>query len=333
VLAWAGTGPERGAVTGAGAPDADGLPGWLRSRTRRQKTLAAVTALIVAVLAVIVAVDVIQSGPGPSAQAGVPGPAGPGGAGAGAGQGGGSPAPSASSPAGGKSSGGTAARPSQKRLGPVLLVPGYGNDAGDLTLLAGQIRAVGRPVQIVSLPDNGTGDLAASARVLNAAVSKALRGGAPSVDVIGYSAGGVITLIWAQKYDGAARARRVITLGSPFHGTTIAAAAKTFVPGACPLACRQLAPDSGLLAGLHVAANPVPRGLLWLSLWSSNDVVVTPPTSAQLPGAVNAPVQSVCPSLTVSHLQLPSNPEVTAMVLGALGRTPLRRPTASACHS
>jgi triacylglycerol lipase len=219
--------------------------------------------------------------------------------------------------------------PPQDRPGPVLLVPGYGGQTSSLFPLAARIRSTGREATVISLPGNGTGDLNADAAVLNTAVDADLRDGAPSVDVIGYSAGGVVVLLWARHDDGSAKARRVITLGSPFHGAQIAAGAEGFVPGACPTACQQLVPGSTLLAGLD--ATPVPYRPRWLSLWTTDDQVVTPPTSARLAGAVNVAVQSVCPAERISHDQLPSNPVVTAIVLQAIGSGPLRAPTSAVC--
>jgi hypothetical protein len=219
--------------------------------------------------------------------------------------------------------------PPQDQPGPVLLVPGYGGQTAALSVLAARIQATGREATVVRLPGNGTGDLNADAAVLNGAVTRALDGGAPSVDVIGYSAGGVVALLWARHDGGAGKARRVITLGSPYHGADIAAGAEGFVPGACPLACQQLVPGSRLLTGLTAApVSPRPR---WMSLWTTDDQVVTPPESARLAGAINVPVQSVCPGERISHSQLPTNSVVTAMVLQAIGSGPLRRPTAADC--
>jgi len=135
--------------------------------------------------------------------------------------------------------------------------------------------------------------------------------------------------VWARQDGGMHKARRVITLGSPFHGTQLASAAVAFLPGACPTACRQLVPGSSLLTQLDGAAVPArPR---WLSLWTTDDQTVTPPASARLAGALNVPIQSVCPAVQVSHSQLPTNPAVTAMVLQALRSGPVRTPTASDC--
>jgi triacylglycerol lipase len=220
--------------------------------------------------------------------------------------------------------------PPQNRPGPVLLVPGYGGSTGALDALASQIRATGRTATVLNLPGAGTGSLVADAALLNSAVNYALAQGAPSVDVIGYSAGGVVALIWARRDDGFHRARRVITLGSPFHGTSLAAAAQAFVPGACPVACQQLTPGSQLLASLDAAS---PAGLPdWLSLWTTDDQTVTPPDSARLAGAIDVPVQSVCPAVSISHSQLPTNPEVTAIVLHAISAAPLRTPTSADCR-
>jgi pimeloyl-ACP methyl ester carboxylesterase len=224
----------------------------------------------------------------------------------------------------------SAAAVAQGRPGPVLLVPGYGGKAGGLAVLAARIRATGRQATVLRLPGTGTGSLVTDAAVLNAAVSRALDGGAPSVDVIGYSAGGVVALLWARSDDGAARARRVITLGAPFHGTSTAAGAQSFAPGACPLACQQLVPGSSLLTGLDPAD---PAGLpRWMSLWTTGDRTVIPPDSARLAGAINVPLQSLCPRLRIGHSQLPTDPTVTAIVLQAIGPGPITRPGPADCR-
>lgn len=213
------------------------------------------------------------------------------------------------------------ARPAQGVPGPVLLVPGYGGNAGALGALAGRIAGTGRAVEVLELPDGGTGDLAAQVRVLDAAVDEALAAGAPSVDVVGYSAGGVVTGLWVAREDGAAKARRVVTLGSPLNGTSLAGAGLATVPDACPAACRQIAPGSAELAELSAAR--VGTLLPWLSVWTTGDETVTPPETARLPGATNLAVQDVCPGAVVGHGDLPTDPGVAVLVLGALGPGPL----------
>lgn len=218
--------------------------------------------------------------------------------------------------------------PGQDRPGPVLLVPGYGGGVAGVTVLAGRLRQAGRQAVVVRLPQDATGDLAAQARVLDGYVEEALRGGAPSVDVVGHSAGGVVARLWVQRHDGASKARRVVTLGSPHHGANLAAAGAAVAPGACPTACQQLAVGSRLLANLRT---PVPVPPMWLSLWTVQDQTVTPVDSARLEGAVNVPVQSVCPSLRVSHAALATDPFVAGLVLAALGPGPLVAPPAQPC--
>jgi len=220
--------------------------------------------------------------------------------------------------------------PAQDRPGPVLLVPGYGGQTGSLRTLAARIRATGRDATVVRLPGSGTGSLVTDAAALNAAVGRALRGGAPSVDVVAYSAGGVIALLWAREDGGGRKARRVVTLGSPFHGTRLAADAVGLLPGACPVACQQLVPGSSLLARLDAA--PVPRRPPWLSLWTTGDDVVIPADSARLAGAINVPVQSVCPGHRVGHTGLPADPVIIALVLRAIGPGPIQPRDPAACR-
>jgi triacylglycerol esterase/lipase EstA (alpha/beta hydrolase family) len=221
--------------------------------------------------------------------------------------------------------------PDQGRPGPVILVPGYGGNTGSLTALAARITATGRSAQVLGLPGNGTGDLTAQVHTLDDAVHTALSHGADSVDVVGYSAGGVVARLWVAQDGGAHEARRVVTLGSPLHGAQIAAVGANLVPGACPVACQQLVPGSALLRQLD--ATPLPAQLPWLSLWSEDDKTVTPPDSARLDGAVNVPLQQICPSEQVAHAQLPTDPLVTGLVLDALGTTPISAPKPSQCRA
>lgn len=133
------------------------------------------------------------------------------------------------------------------RPGPVLLVPGYGGSTKALEVLAVRLRRAGRDAEIVPLPGGGIGDLRQQARVLGTTAHQAMnRARTASVDVVGYSAGGVVARLWASE-GGRTVARRVITLGSPHHGTTVATLVGTFQPERCPLACQQLVPGSELL--------------------------------------------------------------------------------------
>jgi triacylglycerol lipase len=221
--------------------------------------------------------------------------------------------------------------PSAGRPGHVLLVPGYGGSTTALTQLAGRIRATGRTATVVPLAGNGTGDLQVQARVLNGYVNQALRDGSGPVTIIGYSAGGVVAWLWDADDRGGARVGRIITLGSPLHGANLAALGAAFVPGECPVACQQLVPGSALLSALQSSsASGRPP---WLSLWTTDDQVVQPPDSARLAGAVNVPLQSVCPGASIQHGQLPTSPLVVGIVLRSLGGTTLTAPGPAQCQS
>ena len=211
----------------------------------------------------------------------------------------------------------------QERPGPVLLVPGYGGSTGALEVLAGVLRQAGREAVVVPVPGDGTGDLRATAEAVGAATDAALAAGAASVDLVGYSAGGVVTRLLARERPG--DVRRVVTLGSPHHGTKIAALGVALATGACPVACQQLAPGSDLLDGLN-EDDETPEGPQWLAVWTTQDEVVTPPESARLDGAVNVALQELCPGLQVTHGQLPTAPAVQALVLQALSPQDVARP-------
>jgi pimeloyl-ACP methyl ester carboxylesterase len=213
------------------------------------------------------------------------------------------------------------------RPGPVVLVPGYGGGTDSLDQLATRLRAAGHRTTVLNLVGDGTGDLNVQARLLQTTVDGLLTGGAASVDVVGYSAGGVVARLWADQLGGAAHARRIVLLGSPNHGTDVAALAAGFGTGLCPAACEQLVPGSPLLRGLADAG--ASKGPGWVSIWTDQDQVVTPPESARLDGAANLTVQSVCPGDQVDHGSLPTDPVVQDLVVRALAVDPFAVPTVS----
>jgi triacylglycerol lipase len=214
------------------------------------------------------------------------------------------------------------------RPGAVLLVPGYGGSTTSLDELAARIRGTGRTATVVQLAGNGTGDLTVQARVLDGYVNQAIGAGSGPVTVIGYSAGGVVAWLWYVDYGGASRAAKIITLGSPLHGARIAAVGAAYDPGECPVACQQLTPGSALLTQLQQSTQARPP---WLSLWSTDDQTVQPPDSARLPGAVNVPLQSVCPGADIQHSQLPTAPLVVGLVLRALASSRVTAPAPGDC--
>lgn len=220
----------------------------------------------------------------------------------------------------------------QDKPGPVLLVPGYGGGTESFGELRDALTATGRVVRVVQLPDDGEGDMRKQAQVLRDAVDEVLRStGAGSVDIVGYSAGGVVARLWAQQLGGSEQARRIITLGSPHHGTQLAALAQQFAPGQCPEACDQLVPGSDLLKGLN--KDETPPGPAYIALWTTADLTVSPPDSGRLAGATNIELQAVCADSTVSHGALPRDPLVIGLVLSELSANPVSAPSASSCAS
>lgn len=228
---------------------------------------------------------------------------------------------------GGPTGGGVA---EQTRPGPVLVVPGYGGRTASLAPLVAQLRADGREVVVFEPTGGGTGDLRVQARRLRDLVGRTLAGsGAGSVDLVGYSAGGVVIRLYVRYEGGASLVRRVLTVGSPNHGTDVAQLAQE-VAGGCPSACEQLATGSELLRRLN-AGDETPDGPLWTTVRTQLDQTVTPSESARLAGSVNVVVQDLCPGATTSHRELPGDPVVLGTLRTALGEGSPTSPREISC--
>ncbi|HEY5454114.1 MAG TPA: hypothetical protein VIJ96_01460 [Acidothermaceae bacterium] len=217
-------------------------------------------------------------------------------------------------------------------MGPIILVPGYGGSDTMLQTLANRLHSAGRTTILLALPDDATGDLNVQAGILAARVAQALNAGAPSVDLVGYSAGGIVIGLFVAAHPK--EVRQVVTIGSPLHGTQIAALAVTLNVSSsiCPTACRQMAPGSSVLVSLD-AAEPARTGVPWTSMWTTDDQVVLPPDSARFTGATNIVLQQVCADDTANHLNLPADPLVAGLTLRALDTSGAGSPSASDCSN
>jgi triacylglycerol lipase len=189
----------------------------------------------------------------------------------------------------------------------VVLIPGYGGDTGWTEPLAATLTKDGTPVVIADV-GTMTGDLAT---VADAVIAQLDTAGIVNVDLVGYSAGGVVARAVAARIP--TRVHRVATIGSPHDGTPVAGLGALITNDrVCPEACRQLAPDSPFLESLH----PVDDPTRWLNLWSESDEVVPAASSATFTGTTGFPISERCGAAGITHSALPTETvTVTAVTM------------------
>ena len=151
-----------------------------------------------------------------------------------------------------------------------------------------------------------------------------------SVDIVGFSAGGLTARILLTMRGTTPLIRRVVTLGAPMRGTDLRALGPR-APAVCEPygSCGEMVPTSMLMRHLPPITAAQPR---IISIWSSSDDVIVPPSSSSAPGLVSVNIQRTCPNAgTVGHLALLTDPTALALTTEAL-RSP-RAAAPSRCRS
>jgi triacylglycerol esterase/lipase EstA (alpha/beta hydrolase family) len=129
--------------------------------------------------------------------------------------------------------------------------------------------------------------------------------GAEHVVLVGHSMGGLVARAYLRRFGGA-RIARVITLGTPHHGSVLA----YLFPGR---SLAQLRPGNPWLAELNRGEHgrvPVPI----TSIWSRHDSMVAPQASSELGHAENVPL------IGVAHNALLADPAVRRCVSSEIGK-------------
>jgi len=185
---------------------------------------------------------------------------------------------------------------------PVLLVHGYGANGGFWVQLAAQLKAQGYSHATVDL-EPVFGDIDDYAQQLEQAVRALLAAcGSDKVVIVAHSMGGLVARAWLRRF-GAARVARIITLGTPHHGTDLA----HMGPGAN---ARQMRRNAEWLAQLDAAD----RGQrhLFTSIYSFHDNIIAPQDSCHLPGARNIALPGI------GHVAMGRHPDIAKHILAEI---------------
>lgn len=180
------------------------------------------------------------------------------------------------------------------RAPPVLLIHGYVNNAGSMWRLWHALRNQGGGVHTLNL-EPVYADIDRYALLIEARV-RAIRAmtGAAQVTLVCHSMGGLAARAYLRRcveHHLDAGLAKVVTLGTPHHGTALARLERS--PNG-----RQMVPGNAWLAALasrEAGAWPCPL----VSIYSLDDNVVVPQRSANLDGARNVELSGI------GHISLP----------------------------
>lgn len=210
---------------------------------------------------------------------------------------------------------------------PVIVVAGTFGPAFFYEPLAARLRADGKQVAIFQLTGLGTADIRTSARDLNRfADAFRARTGAPSVDLVAHSQGGLVARQYIKFEGGSREVGNLVNLAAPNNGTVVANIADFFGGGNCLqiVACQQMRVGSSFLATLNQGDDTY-GNVRYTNLFTLLDELVQPVWNAAMAdGATNVLVQSQCPLRPVAHIGMALDGTVYDGIRDALRGEPVR---------
>ena len=174
---------------------------------------------------------------------------------------------------------------------PVLLVPGWGDQAPDVEPIRRRLKEQGWPesrVVALSFRDSYGSNHDHAGEIDRAVGTLTALTGAAQVDVVAHSMGGLAARSYLRTGETAVSIRRAVFLGTPHRGT--AAAVLAWGDGG-----REMVPGSEFLMELN-EGRPVPEGVEALAIRTPVDLRVIPASSGRLTGLGVENVEICCPS-------------------------------------
>jgi triacylglycerol esterase/lipase EstA (alpha/beta hydrolase family) len=168
---------------------------------------------------------------------------------------------------------------------PVLLLHGYGCNSGYWRPLMARLDAAGISCAALDL-EPLTGDIDSYAPLVERAVDALCAAtGSPRVVIVAHSMGGLVARAWMRAC-GSARVARIITLGTPHHGTCLAAFGIGLNAAQMRREATGDAPECDWLRELAGSEDAAARALI-TSIYTHHDNIISPQTSSVLGGARN----------------------------------------------
>ena len=158
---------------------------------------------------------------------------------------------------------------------PVILIHGIWDTKTIFNKMSGHLTQLGWSVHSLNLlPNDGSLGLDLLAQQLADYISQTFHP-EQSIDLVGYSMGGIVSRYYVQRLGGINRVQRFITISSPHNGTLTAYC--LHLPGYL-----HMRPNSGLLRDLNQDVTMLKR-LNFTSMWTPFDVMILPANSSRMP--------------------------------------------------
>jgi triacylglycerol lipase len=186
---------------------------------------------------------------------------------------------------------------------PILFVHGWNSSGSTWNTMIGRFAADGwTAAQLNNWSYNTAQSNVTTAGQVNTKVDQIRAAtGAPQVDIITHSMGGLSTRYYLKNLGGTAEVDEWVSLGGPNHGTTTA--------NLCfwNTSCFEMRPNSTFLNALN-SGDETPGTVIYGTWWSPCDEIINPDSSVSLVGATNT--QTAC----MSHGDLHQNATVYGQV-------------------